>query len=71
MRAYFMLMLVPGMQMGKFMHGSNQESVGVQIVIYGYAVPLAIKRGTIIPKFTVAVTRYFKLAFKIINLPAN
>ena len=36
----FMLMLVPGMQVRKLMHGGYQESIGIQIVINGDAVPL-------------------------------
>ena len=67
----FMLVLVPGMQVRKLVYSSYQKSVWVKIEIYRYAVPFAGMRGTIIAKLAAAVTRNFKLTFKVIYPAAN
>ena len=48
MRFYFVLMLIPGKQVREFVHGGDQKSVGVKIVIDGDAVPLATKGMAVI-----------------------
>jgi hypothetical protein len=67
----FLLMLIPGMQMGKLMYGGNQKSVRVKIVINRDAVTFPCIRRTVIAKFGTAVARNFKLAFKVVNPAAN
>jgi len=44
MRFGFVLVLVPGMQVGKLVYGSYQKRVGVQIKINGDAMPLVTMR---------------------------
>lgn len=56
------LMLIPGFEMRKFMHGSDQKSIRVEVVIDGDAVSLSPERMTVIPKPTAAALRYPKLA---------
>jgi len=51
----FMFMLVPGIQVRKFMYGSYQESILVQVVINRYTVAFTIMRGPVITKLAVAV----------------
>ena len=67
----FVLMFVPGMQVRKLVHSCYQERVWVQVIIYGDAVALAGVRRTVIAKLCVAVARDLKLAFKVINPPAD
>jgi len=71
MRLCLMRMLVPGMQVRKLVHGCHQEGVRVKIVIDGDAMALAIVRRAVVAKFTVAVSRDFKLAFKVVDPPAD
>ena len=62
----FVLMLVPGMQVSKLMHGRHQEGVNVQIIIYRDAVPFAAMRGPIITKLAVTIAGNLKLTLKVI-----
>jgi len=52
-------------------HGCHQEGVRVKIVIDGDAMALAIVRRAVVAKFTVPVSRDFKLAFKVVDPPAD
>ena len=56
MRFCLMLMLVPGMQVRKFVYCCYQEGVRVQVVINGNTVPLTGMRGPVVAKFSVAVS---------------
>ena len=70
-RLCFVFMLIPRMQMRKFMYGSHQKRVGVKIVIYRYTMTLSIMWGSVIAKLAVSVSRYFKLALKVIYPAPN
>jgi len=64
-------MLVPGMQVCKLVHGSYQESVGVQIKVYRDAVAFTVMRRAIVAKLAVTVTRNFELTFKVVDPSAD
>ena len=51
----FMLMFIPGMQVGEFMHCGYQESVRVKVKINRDAVPFSSMRWAIIAEFTISV----------------
>ena len=53
------------------MHGGNQESVLVQIVVDRDPVPFTVVRRAVVAKFTVTVARNFELTFKVVDPSAN
>jgi len=67
----FMLMLVPGMQVCKFVYGSYQERVLIKVVVYRNTMPFAAMRGPVVAKLAVAVARDFKFTLKVVDPPAN
>ena len=66
MRFGFVLMFVPGMQVRKLVHGSYQEGIGIQIIIYGDAVAFSGMWRTVVAKFAVPVPGNLKFSFKVI-----
>ena len=52
----FVFMLIPRMQVGKFVDSGYQEGVLVKIVINGNAVPFPEVRWPVIAKFAIAVS---------------
>lgn len=56
------LMFRPGLEMGKFMNGSDQEGIRVEVMVDRDPVTLSFKWMTVIPKPTAAALRYPKLA---------
>ena len=67
MRLYPMLIYVPCFQMGKFVYSSDQECIGVEIVVYRYAMPLAPMWWPVITKLRRTAPAYPKKAWTIVN----
>lgn len=56
------LMFRPGLEMGKFMNGGDQEGIRVEVMVDRNPMSLILERMPVIPKPTAAALRYPKLA---------
>jgi hypothetical protein len=67
----FSLVFVPGEQVCKFVYGSYQESIGIEVVIDGNAVALPGIGRAVISIFRISAAGNLELTLKMVNPPGN